>query len=82
VTGLALTVITIALLIFARRRGAAPTSHAEIRPSLDTRQHAMAQAIADLDDRFERGEIDAARYRLDRDRAKRELVDSLLLSGG
>jgi hypothetical protein len=82
VTGLALTVLATSLFILARRRSEPPTSAGEARAVLDTRQRAMAQAIADLDDRFERGEVDPARYRLERDRAKGELVDSLTRSGG
>jgi uncharacterized membrane protein len=81
VTGLAVAVIATALLVFVRQRGTAPPSHSASRAGLDSRQLALARAIADLDERFERGEVDAEEYRLVRERTKGELVNSMMRSG-
>lgn len=71
---LALVALVVAGLGAYLWRRPAPTA-VEERAALRRRRDALIQHIADLDDRFEAGEIGPKTYKRQREAAKRELVD-------
>jgi hypothetical protein len=71
--------ISLGALIIAWRRGVrastpAPASAAEAADAPDTRRDDLLATLADLDERFEAGELPLAEYQRARDVAKRRLV--------
>jgi len=65
--------ISIAALVFAWRRGATTPAAAPAAEPAAARRERLLDILADLDERYEAGELDQAEYQRSRDVAKRRL---------